>query len=174
MSLTYSITNAMSGLVATSRSAEVVSNNVANATTEGYARREIDLSARNVGGRGAGVSVDGVRRVVDEALLRDRRLADASVGDSSVKSEFYASLERLIGTPEDGGSLAPADFDLTRRERAVLELVAQGRSNVEIADELAIRSKTVRNHVSNICGKLAVSGRSGLVVEARNAGFGHD
>ena len=122
MSLTYSITNAMSGLVATSRSAEVVSNNVANAMTEGYARRELDLSARNVGGRGAGVSVDGVRRVVDEALLRDRRLADASVGESSVKAEFYSALERLIGTPEEGDSL---DSRIAALEKSLIEAASR-------------------------------------------------
>ncbi len=105
MSLSYSISNAMTGLTATSRAAELVSNNVANAMTEGYARRELELSARNFGGRGAGVTVDGVKRVVDEAVLRDRRLADASVGKSSTTAEFYGALERLIGTPEDYSSL---------------------------------------------------------------------
>lgn len=105
MSLASSISNAMTGLSATSRAAEIVSNNVANAMTEGYARRELDLSARNLGGRGAGVSVDGVTRVVDEAVLRDRRLSDAAVGRSAVTAKFHATLERLIGNPEDARSL---------------------------------------------------------------------
>jgi flagellar hook-associated protein 1 FlgK len=106
MSLAYSIANALTGLQASSKAAEIVSNNVANAMTEGYARRELDLSARAFGGQGAGVSVDGVRRVVDEAVLRDRRLSDAAVGQSSVAAEFYSALERLIGTPEDAESLS--------------------------------------------------------------------
>lgn len=83
---------------------------------------------------------------------------------------FVRELRRFLA--EDGTSLAPADFDLTRRERAVLELVARGRSNVEIAEELGIRAKTVRNHVSNIGGKLGAASRSRLIVEARDAGFG--
>lgn len=83
---------------------------------------------------------------------------------------FVRELRRFLA--EDGTALAPADFDLTKRERAVLELVAQGRSNVEIAEELGIRAKTVRNHVSNIGGKLGAASRSRLIVEARDAGFG--
>jgi flagellar hook-associated protein 1 len=122
MSLTHSITNAVSGLVATSRAAEIVSNNVANAMTEGYARRELELSARNVGGRGAGVSIDGVKRVVDEALLRDRRLADAAVGENSARADFYAALERLIGTPEDAGSL---DARVAAFEKSLIEAASR-------------------------------------------------
>lgn len=83
---------------------------------------------------------------------------------------FVRELRRFLAA--DGTSAAPADFDLTRREGAVLELVARGQSNEEIAEELAIRSKTVRNHVSNIAGKLGATSRSRLIVEAREAGFG--
>lgn len=83
---------------------------------------------------------------------------------------FVIELRRFLA--DDSANLAPADFDLTRRERAVLELVAQGKSNVEIAEVLGIRSKTVRNHVSNIGGKLGAGSRSQLIVEARDAGFG--
>jgi DNA-binding CsgD family transcriptional regulator len=48
---------------------------------------------------------------------------------------------------------------LTAREMEVLRLVAAGRSNREIADELFISIKTASVHVSNILGKLGVSGR---------------
>lgn len=85
---------------------------------------------------------------------------------------FVQALRRFL--TGDDASRPRADFELTRRERAVLELVARGRSNVEIAGELAIRSKTVRNHVSNIAGKLGASSRSRLIVEAREAGYGAD
>lgn len=129
MSLTSSITNAMSGLVATSRASEVVSNNVANAMTEGYARREVELSARILGDRGAGVSVDGVKRIVDEALLRDRRLADAAVGHASVKSEFFLAMERLLGTPEDGNSLGARVADL---EKGLIEAAARPDSTARL------------------------------------------
>ena len=52
---------------------------------------------------------------------------------------------------------APDPYGLTRREREVLALVAQGRTNRQIADELFISENTAGVHVSNILGKLGVS-----------------
>ena len=61
---------------------------------------------------------------------------------------------------------------LTEREREVLDLIAQGRNNEAIADELVISRKTVRNHVSNILNKLQVADRAQAIVRARQAGLG--
>jgi DNA-binding NarL/FixJ family response regulator len=62
--------------------------------------------------------------------------------------------------------------ELTEREREVLELIAQGRCNVEIASRLHIAPKTVSNHISNIFGKLQVADRARAIVKARQAGLG--
>ncbi|MCA9867280.1 MAG: response regulator transcription factor [Anaerolineae bacterium] len=61
--------------------------------------------------------------------------------------------------------------DLTDREREVLALIARGRSNFEIADELSISLKTVRNHASNIFNKLQVADRTQAAIRARDAGL---
>ncbi len=67
---------------------------------------------------------------------------------------------------------APAFPELTEREREVLGLIAQGRSNPEIARQLSVSLKTVQNHVANICSKLQVADRSQAVIRAREAGLG--
>ena len=54
---------------------------------------------------------------------------------------------------------------LTNRERAVFNLLVQNKTTKEIAEELGISEKTVRNHISNTMQKLGVKGRSGAVVE---------
>ena len=64
--------------------------------------------------------------------------------------------------------------ELTRREEEVLFLVAQGKSNQQIAKELFLSLKTVRNHVSNIFLKLQVADRAQAVIRAREAGLGHE
>lgn len=56
--------------------------------------------------------------------------------------------------------------DLTNREREVLQLIAQGRSNQEIASELFITLKTVKTHVSNILAKLEVEDRTQAAIYA--------
>ncbi|HET8851847.1 MAG TPA: response regulator transcription factor [Ktedonobacteraceae bacterium] len=62
--------------------------------------------------------------------------------------------------------------ELTDREREVLALMAQRRSNPEIAQSLVISMKTVRNHVSNIFSKLQVADRAQAIIRAREAGLG--
>jgi DNA-binding NarL/FixJ family response regulator len=64
--------------------------------------------------------------------------------------------------------------ELTDREREVLELIAQGRNNQQIAGALFLSPKTVRNHVSNIFMKLHVADRAQAIVLAREAGLGTD
>ncbi len=105
MSLSVTLSSALSGLQANSRAAELVSTNVANALTEGYGRREIQLSARSLGGSGSGVNVAGVLRVTDRVLLSDRRVAEAEAAGAQVRSDFYARMESGIGTPESPASL---------------------------------------------------------------------
>lgn len=61
---------------------------------------------------------------------------------------------------------------LTDRERQILELVAEGRSNRQIARELVLAEKTVRNHVSHVFSKIQVSDRGAAVARARDAGLG--
>jgi DNA-binding NarL/FixJ family response regulator len=62
-------------------------------------------------------------------------------------------------------------LELTEREREILTLIAQGRSNAQIAEELFLSLKTVRNHVSNIFGKLQVVDRAQTAARSRGAGL---
>jgi flagellar hook-associated protein 1 len=105
MSISGALSSSLSGLTAAARAAEVVSSNIANARTEGYGRREVQLSARSVGGTGQGVQVDGVRRMVDLVLLTDRRIAQSGSADRDLQARFFATMESAIGTPETEGSL---------------------------------------------------------------------
>ncbi len=59
---------------------------------------------------------------------------------------------------------------LTKREREVFELLIKNKSTNEIAEELKISEKTVRNHISNAMQKLGVKGRAGAVVELLKLG----
>jgi DNA-binding NarL/FixJ family response regulator len=63
--------------------------------------------------------------------------------------------------------------DLTDRERAILNLIAQGHNNPEIAARLVLSPSTVRNYVSNIFSKLQVVDRAQAIVRAREAGLGY-
>lgn len=70
-------------------------------------------------------------------------------------------------------SLIPQEVfpELTEREREILTLIARGMTNANIAAELTISLKTVRNHVSNIYSKLQVADRTQAAIRAREAGL---
>ncbi len=62
---------------------------------------------------------------------------------------------------------------LTSREREILEFIAGGHNNHEIARRLLLSEKTIRNHVASVLTKLQVSDRAAAVAKARDAGLGH-
>jgi DNA-binding NarL/FixJ family response regulator len=62
---------------------------------------------------------------------------------------------------------------LTARELDILEHIARGESNAQIADTYVLSLKTVRNHVSNVFAKLGAATRAEVIVTARQAGLGH-
>ena len=68
----------------------------------------------------------------------------------------------------------PAELfpELTERERQVLNLIAQGYNNAEMAQRLTLSGKTIRNHITNIFSKLQVADRAQAIVRAHEAGLG--
>ncbi|TKJ21686.1 response regulator transcription factor [Blastococcus sp. CCUG 61487] len=87
---------------------------------------------------------------------------------------FGATLARRIAEFFAAAPAGPAEAfpQLTPREREVLELIAAGRSNAQIAATLYLSPKTVRNNVSNVLTKLQVTDRAQAIVRAREAGLG--
>jgi len=82
-------------------------------------------------------------------------------------AEFFSA----PGVPGASGAVGVFP-ELTAREREVLDLLAAGRSNQQIAGALYLSPKTVRNNVSNIFAKLHVADRAEAIVRARDAGLG--
>ena len=74
--------------------------------------------------------------------------------------------------PAGGGLGDPAFAVLTQRQCGLLDLIAQGRDNAQIAATLGLSEKTVRNHITSIFAKLEVENRSQAIVLAREAGYG--
>ncbi len=83
-----------------------------------------------------------------------------------------AIARRLMGLFAAARPAAPLFPELTEREREVLALLSEGRSNAEIARRLSVTLKTVQNHVSNICTKLRVADRTQAVLRAQQARLG--
>ncbi|HCP82167.1 MAG TPA: flagellar hook-associated protein FlgK [Octadecabacter sp.] len=106
MSISSSLSNALSGMTAASRMAEVVSSNVSNSLTDGYGRRSLNLSSSVVGGHGAGVEIGSITRHVDRGVLGDRRLAGASLGGYSALVSTMNRIQDAIGEVGNSGSIS--------------------------------------------------------------------
>ncbi|WP_423224607.1 response regulator [Candidatus Amarolinea aalborgensis] len=81
-------------------------------------------------------------------------------------------LVHYFAARHQSSSAQPPFPELSEREREILAMIARGKSNQEIADDLVVSLKTVRNHVSNIFAKLQVADRAQAMDLARRAGLG--
>jgi DNA-binding NarL/FixJ family response regulator len=119
----------------------------------------------------AGASGFLLKDVTAEALFQAVRViaaGDALLAPGITRrliSEFAGRTERTERTP-------PPDLDeLTPRETQVLELIAEGLSNLEIAERLVVTEETVKTHVSRVLSKLGLRDRTQAVVLAYETGL---
>jgi len=143
MSISGSLSNALSGLTAAARAAEVVSANVSNALTDGYGRRELQLASKSLGGNGAGVAVVGVTRSVNDRVISQRRLADAALGNASTTAGFFQDLARTMGLPDDPSSITG---QITQLETTLIEAASRPDSQA--------RLNAVLSAANSLAGKL--------------------
>ena len=109
-------------------------------------------------------------------LLKDARLEDVVRAIDAVgrgEAIFSPSIAgRLLAYFANNRPVTMAFPELTEREHEILALIAHGQTNEQIAEQLVVSIKTVRNHVSTIFSKLQVADRAQAVVRAREAGLG--
>ncbi|MBZ4022059.1 flagellar hook-associated protein FlgK [Rhodobacter sp. TJ_12] len=150
MGIAGALNNAVTGLTAAGRAAEVVSSNVANVMTEGYARRELSLSSDTLGGDGGGVRINGVNRMVDETLLQDRRLADAASANASARTSFYSRFENQLGDPTTEGSLS---WTVSQFEDALLSASSMPDSTARLSSAVDA-ARTVADKLNTVSADL--------------------
>jgi DNA-binding NarL/FixJ family response regulator len=111
-------------------------------------------------------------------LLKDSSIQDlmagiraASVGEALISPHIAAKvLQRIRATGVETDAPGPGP-ELSDRENEVLRLIANGKDNAEIAQELHISPKTVKNHISNILMKLQIENRIQAAVYAVRRGL---
>jgi DNA-binding NarL/FixJ family response regulator len=111
--------------------------------------------------------------VQEETLHASRAVAS---GEAVFGPTIAKRLMHYFGSMRPAGMSGPAQFfpELTEREYEILALIAQRKSNANIAAQLVLSPKTVRNHVSNILSKLQVADRAEAMRSAWAAGLGQE
>jgi DNA-binding NarL/FixJ family response regulator len=115
-----------------------------------------------------------------QPVLRAAHQATKALGAGPLQREIELLAQRgrlrleeraVADTAAEGPPSPAASFGLTRREAEVLELVAAGRTNRQIGEQLFITEKTASIHVSRILAKLGVAGRGEAAAVAHRLGL---
>jgi DNA-binding NarL/FixJ family response regulator len=122
------------------------------------------------GALSAGASGFLLKRIRPEELIA--AIHTIAAGDSLLSPSVTSRvIERMAGQPAPGATPDERLAELTPRESEVLELVARGLSNAEIAADLVIEESTVKTHVKRVLGKLGVRDRVQAVILAYEIGL---
>jgi len=152
MSLDAVMRTALSGMNANQAALRSTSNNIANVNTPGYAREEVLLETRALDGRGAGVDIAEVRRIVDDFLNRELITISAKHGYYDSQALLHDRLQSLLGNPESLstltnlidesfssiGTLATEPSQLPRRISALSDLQNLGDAINRLAEQLQL------------------------------------
>jgi DNA-binding NarL/FixJ family response regulator len=95
-------------------------------------------------------------------------LDERTIGRPAVASRVLREFQRMSG---DERGIQPLLVPISAREMEILELIAQGKSNKQIAQVLFLSDQTVKNHITSILRKLAVNDRTQAVVFALRQGW---
>ena len=153
MGLTASLISARSGILGAQSAINIVSRNIANASTEGYTRKIHNQSNLVTGGIGQGVQIDEVTRQVTEGLQREVRQQTAIVEELEVIDDFLGRLEQQFGRPDDQSSISAKLTDLKQTFQALAttpEDVSTQISVITAAQELARAFNDLNDLVQNL------------------------
>ena len=92
-------------------------------------------------------------------------------GESILAPTIARKVINRFASPGGAAALGVEADQLSEREMEVLKLAAQGISNMEIANELALSVRTIQGHLSNIFGKMQVGSRTEAVIQALQRGW---
>jgi DNA-binding NarL/FixJ family response regulator len=114
----------------------------------------------------------GARGYLLKGALRNEILAAVRAAAAGEAIFGPALAKRMMYYFSQQRAAEPPFPELTERERDVLSLIAQGHNNSQIAQQLVLSPKTVRNYITSIFDKLQVADRAQAIVRARDAGMG--
>lgn len=146
MSISAAISNAYSGLTSVSRMAETVSNNIANAMNENYARRSVVTDQRVVGGVGMGVAVTSIDRAMDLLATSSRRSRGASYGSANTLSTASSRMAATLGVPGDAGALGSRMLSFGN----ALRLAADNPASAPAREQMLAEANSLTQSLKNI------------------------
>lgn len=105
MSLSLALNTALQGLHVNQQTMAVISNNIANANTEGYSRQVVDLASVAIDGKGQGVRIEDIVRKVDNYLIKTINRHTSELSRSEVIDDYLERAQIVLGEPGQENSI---------------------------------------------------------------------
>ncbi len=146
MSISAALNNAVSGLNASTRRAEITSNNIANALTPGYTKKSVNLASKILDGAGAGVRIASVDRPYVGDITGARRITDGELADQTARSNALTRLSDLIGGPGETDSL----FARYEQFQGNLQLLADNPESAALQLDVVLSAKDIASKFASV------------------------
>jgi flagellar hook-associated protein 1 FlgK len=143
--------SALSALKTNSAALGVVSNNVSNINTAGYARRVVNEQTLSAGGQLMGVDIASVQRVADQFLQQETLSASGTASQYDAKAGLFTQLNGLLGAPGDNQSLATGLTNLSAAFATASQSPGSSSSYTAILNSL----QNVSSEISNVSGSIS-------------------
>ncbi len=151
MSLNGIAASALTALKTNSAALGVVSNNVANINTQGYARRVVNEQTLAPGGQLMGVDIASVQRVVDKFLQQESLSAGGAASQYDTQADLFSQLNGLLGAPGDNQSLATGLTNL----QAAFATASQAPTSPSSATSILNALNGLSNDIGNVSTNIA-------------------
>lgn len=150
MSLNGISASALSALQTNQSALSVVSNNIANMNTPGYARRVVNEQALSVNGQLMGVDIASIQRVVNQFLSQENYTATGTSSQYNTEAQLFSQLNGLLGGPGDNQSLATGITNLTSALAIASQSPTSSASQTGVANALSNLASTIANASSTV------------------------
>ncbi|HUE64071.1 MAG TPA: flagellar hook-associated protein FlgK [Rhizomicrobium sp.] len=157
MSLNGITASAISALQTNQAALNVVSNNVANLNTPGYARRVVNEQTLSVGGQLAGVDIASVERVTSQFLQQEQLAAGGTSSQYDTMAQLFTQLNGLLGGPGDNQSLATQLTNVASAFAVASQAPSSSASQIGVINslnDLASTFSNVSNTISSLQGQI--------------------
>ena len=150
MSINSILASAMTALQTNTAALKVVSDNVANINTQGYARRVVNQTTQAAGGGLTGVDIASIQRVVDQFLQSETLSAGAGAAQYGAQSDIYDQLNGILGQPGDGNSLVSKLDNIFAAVSTASQAPSTGTSQQSVLTALQGLATTISSMSSSI------------------------
>jgi flagellar hook-associated protein 1 FlgK len=164
MSLTLAIRTALSGLTVSQTAVQVASDNIANATTEGFTRKSVDIESRRIITQGAGVQAGDISRDVDSFLIGQIRDQLGVVGEQTIRDGFLQNLQGLFGTPENNRSFSSLLTDLKNAFETAALTPETATGSIDVAS-ISLQLGQIFNELSDAMQQLRLDADNQITQE---------